>query len=168
MPSAGDTFGLHDGETVTVVTATPELLELEAEWTASENKPPPHFHPSQDEHFEVTEGALTAEVDGETRTLRPGDTLDVPRGAVHSMWCGDEVPTRARWEVRPALRTADFFAAIDASRRYRKSARGGIMTPLGAGRVLHEYSDVFRLKVPGPVFGFLAVLGRLRGYPRPG
>jgi hypothetical protein len=39
------------------------------------------------------------------------------------------------------------------------------MTPLGAGRVLREYSDVFRMKLPGPVVGALALLGRLRGYP---
>ena len=142
---------------------TPELLEVEAEWQPEPSKPPVHFHPSQDERFEVSEGELRVNLDGEERVLRAGDTLEIPRGTPHSMWA--TAHSRANWQVRPALRTADFFAAVDASRSYRKSAKGGNMTPLGAGRVLREYSDVFRMKIPGPVVGVLALLGRLRGYP---
>lgn len=38
-----------------------------------EGKPPPsHFHPGQDEHFEVIEGTLTVRVDGDQRELGPG------------------------------------------------------------------------------------------------
>ncbi len=103
-----------------------------------------HFHLSQEERFEVSEGQLHARVNGEERVLRAGDMLEVPRGTPHSMWATEA--TRATWQVRPALRTAEFFAAVDASRGYRKRAKGGTMTPLGAGRVLNEYGDVFQLK----------------------
>ena len=65
---------------------TPELLEVEAEWQPESSKPPVHFHPSQDERFEVSEGELRVNLDGEERTLRAGDTLVIPRGTPHSMW----------------------------------------------------------------------------------
>ena len=55
--------------------------------------------------------------------LRAGETLEVPRRAVHRMWNAGDVPARARWEVRPALRTEEMFAAIDRSRAHRSDRR---------------------------------------------
>src|SRR5436190_10294802 len=116
MARAGDLFQLHDGEKVTVVKSAADtrgdLLEVEAEWTPASHKPLAHFHPKQDERFEVHEGQLTVKLDGERRVLRAGDTLDVPRGAVHAMWNSGSTPARASWQVRPALGTEDFFANV--------------------------------------------------------
>ena len=52
---------LHDGEQVMIRRSTPELLEMQAEWKPAgpDHKPPFHFHPLQDEHFEINEGELT-------------------------------------------------------------------------------------------------------------
>ena len=76
---------------------------------------------------------------------------------------------RARWQVRPALRTEELFAAIDASRAYRRNSKSGSMTLIGAGPVLREFSDEFRLTAPRavtrPLLAALAVLARARGYP---
>ena len=78
-------FHLTPSESVRVVRDEPDLLEVEGTWGPGGSAPPKHFHPSQDERFEVLEGVLTARVDGEQRELRPGDVLDIPRGAVHRM-----------------------------------------------------------------------------------
>ena len=170
MTEAGPTYVLHDGERVTVRERTDALLVLEAEWTAEEARPPSHLHPHQDERFEVLEGELTADVSGKVRVLRAGDIVEVPRRTAHRMWNASDGPARARWEVRPALRTQEFFAAVDRSRAFRSGKDGG-MTPLGAGPVIREFSEEFRLALPGPlakpVVGLLALGGRLRGYPRP-
>jgi hypothetical protein len=72
--------------------------------------PPEHFHPSQTERFEVLEGAMRTLIGGEERTYGPGEPFEVPAGTPHQM--AAEGPTRTRWEVRPALRTADFFEAL--------------------------------------------------------
>jgi mannose-6-phosphate isomerase-like protein (cupin superfamily) len=173
MANAGDVFTLHDGERVTVRTSAADsggaLLEVDAEWAPIETRPPVHSHPNQDERFEVREGELTVEVAGEAHVLRAGDSLDVPRGAVHKMWNSGEVTTRASWQVRPALRTEDFFAAVHEMRESGRHGANGMLTPLGAGVILREYRDEFRLPVPaaleGPVLGLLAGLARLRGYP---
>jgi mannose-6-phosphate isomerase-like protein (cupin superfamily) len=175
VAAAGDVFTLHDGERVTVRTSAADsggaLLEVDAEWAPIEAKPPVHSHPGQEERFEVREGELTIEIEGEAHVLRPGDALDVPRGSVHKMWNSGETTTRASWQVRPALRTEDFFAAVDAMRASGRHGKNGMLTPLGAGVILREYRDEFRIPLPAalqaPVLGLLAGLARLRGYPVP-
>jgi mannose-6-phosphate isomerase-like protein (cupin superfamily) len=89
-----------------------ELLEMEATCEPRSIEPPVHFHPRQEERFEILEGKMQAEIDGEQRELRSGDTLTVPAGTPHSMWNAGDVPARTRWETRPALRTEQFFEAV--------------------------------------------------------
>ena len=175
MARAGDVFTLHDGETVTVRVAAAdsggELLEVDAEWAPVPTKPPVHLHPSQDERFEVREGELSIHMGGVRHVLRAGESLDVPRGTPHKMWNSGDVPTRASWQVRPALRTEDFFQTVHELRASGRHGKGGMLTPLGAAVVLREFSEEFRMALPGavqgPAFGLLAGLARLRGYPRP-
>jgi quercetin dioxygenase-like cupin family protein len=73
--------------------------------------PPAHCHPSQTETFTVIEGAVRATIDGDEAVYETGATFDVPAGTVHQM-APERGPARTRWEVRPALRTADFFEAL--------------------------------------------------------
>jgi mannose-6-phosphate isomerase-like protein (cupin superfamily) len=163
------TYVLHDGERVTIVEHAPELLAVDAEWAPTSMKPPVHLHPEQDERFEIRSGELSVHMDGATHVVRAGESLEVPRGTVHKMWNAGTVPVEGRWEVRPALRTAEFFADVHESRAYRRN-RHGALTLLGSGPILREYDDVFRLPLPRaiarPVAALLAGLARLRGYPR--
>ena len=154
---------------MTVRESTAELLEVEGTWSASGKPPPKHFHPAQDEHFEVLEGTLRARIDGEQGDLGPGDVIDVPRGAVHQMWNPGTEPARALWQTRPAGRTEQWFAAIDALHREGRVGDNGMPGPLAYAVLLTEYDDVFRLAVPAePVvragLSALAVVGRARGY----
>jgi mannose-6-phosphate isomerase-like protein (cupin superfamily) len=173
MAQAGDVFTLHDGERVTVRTSASdsggELLEVDAEWAAIEIEPPVHYHPEQSERFEVHEGELTVEIGDETHVAGPGESIEVPRGAVHKMWNSGTVTTRATWQVRPALRTEDFFAAVHEVRASGRHGANGMLTPLGAGVVLSEYRDEFRMPIPNalqrPVLAILRTIARLRGYP---
>jgi quercetin dioxygenase-like cupin family protein len=101
-----------------------ELLEMEVAYAGTGVMPPEHLHPSQAERFQVLEGATRAIIGGEERVYEAGESFDVPAGTPHKM--GSEVPTRMRWEVRPALRTAEFFEelyrAIDAGEGERVPA----------------------------------------------
>ena len=87
-----------------------ELLEMEAHYPGDAPLPPVHLHPSQAERFEVLEGAVATAIDGVERTYAAGEAFDVPAGVPHQM-TGDG-PARVRWEVRPALRTAEFFRRL--------------------------------------------------------
>ncbi len=90
-----------------------ELLEMEATYTGEAGMPPAHLHPKQVERFEVIEGAMRTIIDGDERLYETGESFDVPAGTLHQM--AAEGPTRTRWEVRPALRTAEFFDRLFGS-----------------------------------------------------
>jgi mannose-6-phosphate isomerase-like protein (cupin superfamily) len=163
-----ETYHLTAHETVTVRQHSPELLEVEAGWGANGSAPPPHYHPDQDEHFEVLEGELTAVVDGAQHKLGKGDTLDVPRGAVHKMWNSGPGTARAVWRTKPAGRTLEWFKALDGLGRRHPPGRAGIPSPTRLAALLSEYDDVIRLAagpkaVTGAVLSGLAAIGRRQG-----
>jgi quercetin dioxygenase-like cupin family protein len=166
--SDGQTLRLTEHETVTVRDRSPEALEVEAVYSPGGRPPPAHFHPAQDEHFEVLEGTLHCKVDGVERKLHPGDTLDIPRGALHQMWNLGNRPARLRWKTRPPGRTFDWFSALDRVHREGHVDRRGNPKPLAILGLLSEYRDVIRLAGPDvllrPALRVAARLGRLRGY----
>jgi hypothetical protein len=75
--------------------------------------------------------------------VRAGERIDIPLGGVHSIWAGGDTKARALWQVRPALRTAEFMAAMEKARGDRPA-----VSPIAALPVVREYSDVFRLAIP--------------------
>jgi quercetin dioxygenase-like cupin family protein len=162
---------LTPSESLRIRSHTPEALEVEATWGPRGSAPPKHFHPAQDERFEVLEGTLNVRVDGAQRALGMGDVIDIPRGAVHQMWNESGEPARAVWRTSPAGRTASWFAALDSLQRSGRVGKGGMPGPLAFGVYLTAYADVIRLAGPQAlVRGVLAALGlagRLRGYRAP-
>jgi quercetin dioxygenase-like cupin family protein len=94
-----------------VLERSPELLVMEQDYAADAEPPPPHYHPSQDEHFEVLEGAIALKVGHERRIVPAGESFDIPRGTPHTMGPSGG-PARVRWEVRPALRTEQFLTEM--------------------------------------------------------
>lgn len=59
------------------------------------NVPPPHSHSANEELVYVLEGTLRYTVGGETRDLRPGDSMATPRGVVHAFSNPHAGPARA-------------------------------------------------------------------------
>jgi mannose-6-phosphate isomerase-like protein (cupin superfamily) len=112
-----------------------ELLEMEATYSGEAGMPPAHLHPKQAEHFEVLEGSMRAKIGNEERVYEVGEAFDVPAGTLHQM--AAEGPTRMRWEVRPALRTAEFFENLYGS-------GSGSAQELGEA-FFAEYADEFQL-----------------------
>jgi quercetin dioxygenase-like cupin family protein len=94
-----------------ILSRDPDLLVMEQSYEAGAEAPPPHFHPSQDEHFEVLEGSIALKVGHERRVVPAGESFDVPRGTVHTMGPSGG-PAKVRWEVRPALRTEQFITEM--------------------------------------------------------
>jgi len=110
VPEAGQEIEGFGGMRLRFVTVEPEELVMEATYSGEAGMPPAHLHPKQDERFEVLEGTMRAVVDGEERVYGAGEAFEVPAGTSHQM--AAEGPTRTRWEVRPALRTAEFFERL--------------------------------------------------------
>lgn len=119
------------------------MLEVEATWKPGGSPPPPHYHPAQDEEFEVKSGRLTAVIDGNEHKLGPGETTTIPRGTPHKMWnAGDETAV-ALWRTRPAGRTLEWFETVD------RLSEGGTKKPSlpALAKAVTRNSDVFRLAV---------------------
>lgn len=112
MAEAGQVLEGPDGFRLHLKEIGDEALVMEASYSGEAGMPPEHLHPSQTEHFEVLEGSMRTIVGGEERVYGPGEPFEVPAGTPHQM--SAEGPTRMRWEVRPALRTADFFERLYA------------------------------------------------------
>jgi mannose-6-phosphate isomerase-like protein (cupin superfamily) len=107
MPHEGQELEGHNGFRLKLLRISDEVLELEASYSGEGGLPPEHLHPHQDEQFEVLEGAVRAVINGVERRYVAGDAFGVPARTPHQM-AGDG-PARVHWEVRPALRTAEFF-----------------------------------------------------------
>jgi quercetin dioxygenase-like cupin family protein len=113
-----------------------DLLEMEATYAGDGGLPPEHLHPKQAEEFVVLAGRVRAIVAGAERVYEVGERFDVPAGTPHRM-TGDG-PARVRWQVRPALRTAEF-----AERLYGRKPSD--WTPEAGREFLTEFSDEIRL-----------------------
>jgi hypothetical protein len=102
---------------------------MEGSYSGEGGLPPEHYHPRQDEHFQVLEGAVRAVIRGEERRYVAGDSFDIPSGTPHQL--AGAGAARLHWEVRPALRTAEFF-----ERAYSDDPGEDF---------LNEFADEFRL-----------------------
>ena len=98
-----------------ILSRSPELLVMEQSYEADAEGPPPHFHPSQDEHFEVLEGAIALKIGHAHSVVPAGESFGIPRGTAHTMGPAGGQPARVRWEVRPALRTEQFLTEMPES-----------------------------------------------------
>jgi quercetin dioxygenase-like cupin family protein len=152
------------GQVIRIISETPELLVMESDYPAGCPSPPPHLHPLQDEHFEVLSGVVHTVTNGRSKVLAEGDTLDVPRGTVHEFGGMPEEAGTVRWEVRPALQTADFLRTVNKW----SDPTTGRPSQLQAILTAREFSREFRLAEPGRavqvlLFTLLAPIARLKG-----
>ena len=132
---------LSPHQVLTVVESTPERLVVESAWDADAGEPLRHYHPTQREDFTVLEGRLRVTRDGRTELVDAGSAFSVAPGVVHGM-TSDDIPTRARWEITPALDTESMF------RRLAAAGTGGRLAGL---RVLARHRDEMRLASPPDV-----------------
>ena len=137
MPQVGQEIKRANGYMVRIVRLEDDLLEVEAHYVGDAPLAQAHYHPTQDEHFEVLSGRIHAVVDGDERWYDEGARFDIPAGTTHQM--AADGPTVLKWQVRPALRTAEFFE------RFYDALDNGFPEGTTAQDFLDEYSDVFRL-----------------------
>jgi quercetin dioxygenase-like cupin family protein len=90
-----------------------EVLEVESVYERpSPSRPPEHYHPRQEECFEVLSGTVHVLLCGVERVLAAGEVVVIPSGASHEMWSEEAGKARVNWQTRPALNTETFFEAL--------------------------------------------------------
>jgi mannose-6-phosphate isomerase-like protein (cupin superfamily) len=77
-------FTTKDGSTIRELhrTSAQSLAEAVLEPGQSTRR---HYHPRSEEIYFVTKGSGELEVDGERRTVRPGDAILIPPGVWHTL-----------------------------------------------------------------------------------
>ncbi len=132
-------------ESLTLRQSDSDRLEVEVSYGPGGSAPPAHFHPSQDEHFEVHAGELHARLGG--RRTRAGAGRHARYPARHG--APDVEPGRRRRAGHlghhPGRPDARLVPAIDALHREGRVGKNGMPGPLAFGVLLTEYDDVFRL-----------------------
>jgi len=154
---------LDDGHLrLEIVDTSAELLRMHATYAPGSPLAPRHYHPVQEERFQVEAGAVWFQVEGAARTLEAGSSLIVPAGAVHrARNASGESQAVVIWEVRPARRTVEFFEALFALTRHGRPG------PLGIAPIAREFRQEWVLASPPRavqtcLFGILAPIARLR------
>ena len=144
------------------------LLEMEAGYRPGSAVPPPHFHPLQEEWFVILEGGMRAVVGGVRRDLVAGDSLMIPAGESHAMWNPGTVDARVSWQVRPALRTQEFFEVFCALAAQGKVDAHGVPGLLDLALLMPHFRSEIRVTRPPAwiqrlVFGALGPVARALG-----
>lgn len=73
-----------------------------------------HSHDGYEETIYGLEGVLTWTVEGESVDVGPGETLVIPRGAVHHFENGHDVDAKALAIVTPGILGPDYFREVGA------------------------------------------------------
>ena len=142
-------------------------------WAAPGGDVPAHYHPSQEERFEVLEGTVRFVIGGERVDGAPGTRVVAPVGVKHSFRNTGDVEAHLRIEVEPALRLQGFLEEAAALARARRYTRHGLPRRPGAivqlADLMARYADVTVMAFPPPAIQRLTLppLARLRRTPRP-
>lgn len=160
---------LTESEAITVVESTPESLLVDATYGPGGSPPPKHFHPAQDEVFQMLEGSLRFRLGSIERDLEPGEEIEIPAGVAHQVFNPHDETARVRWRTSPAGRTEQWFRAVDALNRQAGGKRPSV---LAFAALLSEYRDSFRLAIGpdplvGPVIAALGAIARATGHRSP-
>lgn len=131
---------------------------------------PLHYHLTYEEEFEVVDGRLTIQRDGERLVLGPGETAHAPIGSHHRFANDTDRPVTFLTTIRPPRRFEDQIRIAYGLARDGKTIRGGIpRNPLQLA-LLFEISETYvpglPLAVQRGIFGPLARLAHRLGSER--
>jgi quercetin dioxygenase-like cupin family protein len=124
-----------------------------------------HYHPEQEETYEVLDGTLEVFRDGDWHALPAGGSLTVTLGAAHAFRNASETPVRFLNVHRPALTFQEFLETLDRLIRAGKvkglkGLRSGIYVSLAA----IEHDTSVSVRPPQMLIRGFAFIGRRLGY----
>jgi mannose-6-phosphate isomerase-like protein (cupin superfamily) len=132
----GDTLTMPDGTMFLIVESAAdsagERIEFEITMNPGAMGPPKHFHPRQEESWNVLEGELSVFVDEEWRPLAAGESLSIPPNTVHTLRNRSSGPVRFRDIHEPALDFQEYIEELDA-----QAAAGKLTSSMTPSTLIH-------------------------------
>jgi quercetin dioxygenase-like cupin family protein len=144
-----------------------EVLHAEV-WADPGGDVPVHYHPRQEERFEVLAGRVRFRVDGRRIEGGPGTRVVAPAGVKHAFRNTGKAQAHIRVEVEPALRMQDFLEDAAALARAGAYTRRGLPRRPAAvvelAELITRYADVTVMAFPPRALQRLALepLAKLR------
>jgi mannose-6-phosphate isomerase-like protein (cupin superfamily) len=169
-------FNPHTGERITFLAIAEETggeltrMEIRVRSGPGDWVGPDHFHPFQEERFEVVAGAPIFRINDEERPAEPGEVITVPIGVSHIFRNGGRGELHMISEYRPGLKSVEtFFATFFGLAADGKLTRRGRPPLLQSVLTLWELRDYLVVTRPPPaaqrlLFPPLSAIARLRGY----
>lgn len=125
-----------------------------------------HFHPHQEEIYEVKEGEMQVYMNGSWKALKAGERINIPKGAIHAFRNAGKQKVVAFNSHNPGLRFGEMLETIQQHIEEGKitSARG-FRNLAYMSSIMVEYKDVMKtIKPPSAVINIMSRLGKLFGY----
>ena len=144
-----------------------EVLRAEV-WADPGGDVPSHYHPSQEERFEVVAGQVRFTIGGKRHDAGPRATLVAPAGVTHSFRNTGRDEAHLRVEVEPALQLQGFLEEAAALARAGRYTRRGLPRRPAAvielADLMVRYRDVTVMAFPPRAIQRLIIepLARLR------
>ncbi len=166
----------HTGERITFLATAAETggastrMEIRVRPGPADWVGPVHFHPSQEEHFDVVAGDPEFLVAGETRRASAGEEVTVPVRVPHIFRNAGPDELVMVSEYRPGLRSVEtFFATFFGLAQDGRAGPDGRPPLLPSAQALWATRDYFVVTSPPPalqrvLFPLLAALARTRGH----
>jgi len=122
-----------------------KILEMISNYKPHSKEPPPHYHPAPDEQFLILEGEMCLRMNGKVTTLKQGDSIDIPKNTVHSMWNNSDNKAAVQWSVMPALKTEFFLETLIELSNNGKTNNQGKPSLWKSVQLAFKYRNEFRL-----------------------
>ncbi len=147
-----------------------ELLEMEASCNTAVESVPAHYHPFQDEHFEVLVGMVSVHIKGQERIYVAGESFDFPRNVPHGfLGAAGSEEARILWQIRPALDSETFLETICGLAADGEMKGTRIPNLFQLAVIFQTFNKELHLMKPHRVvqkiaIAILAPIGRILGY----
>jgi mannose-6-phosphate isomerase-like protein (cupin superfamily) len=150
------------------------VLELRGTLPPHREGPPLHIHHLAEEAGRVTEGTLSALVDGKRLEVGVGQSVHLPRGVPHRWWNGGDLPLAFEGFTHPVVDLDRYLQAVFEVMNAGAPNRPSLFYI--AHVTLRHWRTQSVLVIPRPVQAILfravvalgTVLGRYRGTDWPG
>jgi mannose-6-phosphate isomerase-like protein (cupin superfamily) len=125
-----------------------------------------HIHPRQDEIYAVKEGEIQVYLDNNWRTLKAGERITIPKGAVHAFRNIGKQKVVAINSHMPGLRFGEMLEVIHKYINEGKiTGTKGFKNLAYMSSIMVEYSDVMTtIKPPSALIKLMSKLGKAFGY----
>ncbi|MCZ2278550.1 MAG: cupin domain-containing protein [Bacteroidia bacterium] len=139
------------------------------DWTVEAGgKVPPHVHHHMDEHFKITKGEITFQVNGEKITKKVGEEFFVPKGTVHSVTNAIKGQSGMTVKYSPCADTHRMFQILST---LDKENTGSIMNMIKYFYLvprleLKEFSAVSPAFLMSIMNVIITIMGKLSGWDK--